>query len=161
MKYFFALNFNVMVWSQPARAVWIEISGDGYAGGSDGRSQPARAVWIEISIMKAPPYSKWSQPARAVWIEIFYQGVWLPQLCRHSLRGLCGLKLPKNERKYRRPCHSLRGLCGLKYSLTESDKKGLRSQPARAVWIEILRPYHFWASLIRHSLRGLCGLKFQ
>ena len=35
------------------------------------------------------------------------------------------------------------------------------SQPARAVWIEILNKLHALVMLDGHSLRGLCGLKFM
>ena len=35
-----------------------------------------------------------SQPARAVWIEIFNPLVTAEMERSHSLRGLCGLKLP-------------------------------------------------------------------
>ena len=34
--------------------------------------------------------------------------------------------------------HSLRGLCGLKSFMTGTENLGFSSQPARAVWIEIL-----------------------
>ena len=57
----------------------------------------------------------------------------------HSLRGLCGLKSQTGvdaagllER------HSLRGLCGLKSFMTGTENLGFSSQPARAVWIEIV-----------------------
>ena len=35
-----------------------------------------------------------------------------------------------------------------------------QSQPARAVWIEIINRERIWEGPRRHSLRGLCGLKF-
>ena len=34
------------------------------------------------------------------------------------------------------------------------------SQPARAVWIEIIHTSQVGGVVMRHSLRGLCGLKF-
>ncbi len=80
-----------------------------------------------------------SQPARAVWIEIVMMII-LPVLGgRHSLRGLCGLKLL-----------SL-------ISCTQSRP----SQPARAVWIEIPSDAAYTDVDLCHSLRGLCGLKFR
>ena len=124
-------------------------------------SQPARAVWIEIPSVPAPALSwPWSQPARAVWIEIM-TGAFLfrEQVCHslrglcglklshhwdrglppgHSLRGLCGLKFHIVQDNQVRPRHSLRGLCGLKSISTGSYGKAHPSQPARAVWIEIL-----------------------
>ena len=56
-------------------------------------SQPARAVWIEMQT--SPDYqfqTGGSQPARAVWIEIFGQEGLGYAIIGHSLRGLCGLK---------------------------------------------------------------------
>ena len=79
-------------WSQPARAVWIEI----YVYGSYEyclQSQPARAVWIEIQTVPGCWQSQQSsQPARAVWIEILLNGKYINFPDSHSLRGLCGLK---------------------------------------------------------------------
>ena len=56
--------------SQPARAVWIEIT---YLQGFKKKllSQPARAVWIEILQQEYAGTAARSQPARAVWIEIW------------------------------------------------------------------------------------------
>ena len=60
---------------------------------------------------------------------------------------------------YRRFSHSLRGLCGLK-SWSSAHGAGFhKSQPARAVWIEIYYRNHIQNKNPRHSLRGLCGLK--
>ena len=79
----------------------------------------------------------------------------------HSLRGLCGLKFPKPWNIQRWICHSLRGLCGLKFHVfphvyqficvtacegcvdwnyreNGTWKPSWKSQPARAVWIEII-----------------------
>ena len=56
-----------------------------------------------------------SQPARAVWIEI-------------------NPTLLKNQPLRR---HSLRGLCGLKLNVIAIISDNSLSQPARAVWIEI------------------------
>ena len=55
-------------------------------------SQPARAVWIEISSLKSGWAHGKSQPARAVWIEIWLISSWFTVSASHSLRGLCGLK---------------------------------------------------------------------
>ena len=80
-----------------------------------------------------------SQPARAVWIEILAVFASPTLALRHSLRGLCGLKshrirhIPSNFR------HSLRGLCGLKFPTECVRIEGYVSQPARAVWIEMIR----------------------
>ena len=61
---------HIYTWSQPARAVWIEIAYILLVVFID-LSQPARAVWIEITVaaplIVAPAAS---QPARAVWIEM-------------------------------------------------------------------------------------------
>ena len=56
--------------SQPARAVWIEISASTDISSPGAESQPARAVWIEISV--------------CLYVSYPDSG--------HSLRGLCGLK---------------------------------------------------------------------
>ena len=58
-------------------------------------------------------------------------------------------------------CHSLRGLCGLKYFVIHVRELTRQSQPARAVWIEIVLISPYLMRLIGHSLRGLCGLKFD
>ena len=57
-------------WSQPARAVWIEICPDRRYIAVQRMSQPARAVWIEIVLVAQGLFDYLSQPARAVWIEI-------------------------------------------------------------------------------------------
>ena len=80
--------------SQPARAVWIEIGRCKDRGCDGKKSQPARAVWIEMSVRDAMPDLMSSQPARAVWIEIVRSNYYQCKPHRHSLRGLCGLKLP-------------------------------------------------------------------
>ena len=78
---------------------------------------------------------------------------------RHSLRGLCGLKLPADWSLVLYFRHSLRGLCGLKYDWLMVDIDPVRSQPARAVWIEIYHGADTPHGGAGHSLRGLCGLK--
>ena len=55
--------------------------------------------------------------------------------------------------------HSLRGLCGLKYCYFRTCMSKNLSQPARAVWIEILNANFDYYQNAGHSLRGLCGLK--
>ena len=101
--------------SQPARAVWIEIQYPSQAS-SFLPSQPARAVWIEILLLHELSNSYGSQPARAVWIEIPIPDGRVYPSCSHSLRGLCGLKFPEQDKP---------------------GRQGRKSQPARAVWIEI------------------------
>ena len=44
-------------------------------------SQPARAVWIEITVRLYNMTLSWSQPARAVWIEIIFL-IFLFELCK-------------------------------------------------------------------------------
>ena len=78
-------------------------------------SQPARAVWIEIHVSGMFLMESESQPARAVWIEISF--IWYALIAGG--------------------CHSLRGLCGLKLPHLENVQRFSVSQPARAVWIEI------------------------
>ena len=70
MKFGISKRKYTDAWSQPARAVWIEIANTG-GGGGGGGSQPARAVWIEIWVTPGSVSATASQPARAVWIEIF------------------------------------------------------------------------------------------
>ena len=103
------------------------------------RSQPARAVWIEITIsdvlvclneghslrglcglksgkIEGSAKVTASQPARAVWIEIQWEEREHNGKKGHSLRGLCGLKSFIAVGILRTPRgHSLRGLCGLKF----------------------------------------------
>ena len=55
--------------------------------------------------------------------------------------------------------HSLRGLCGLKLPVAHLSVFLLASQPARAVWIEIRNMGYKRLVTYSHSLRGLCGLK--
>ena len=122
-----------------------------------------------------------SQPARAVWIEIIHTSQVGGVVMRHSLRGLCGLKFPSSSGNGMLAGHSLRGLCGLKFHPLFPWARIHMSQPARAVWIEILLCLSTFrqavvtacegcvdwncclnaaiACSICHSLRGLCGLK--
>ena len=79
-----------------------------------------------------------SQPARAVWIEIIHTSQVGGVVMRHSLRGLCGLKFPSSSGNGMLAGHSLRGLCGLKFHPLFPWARIHMSQPARAVWIEIL-----------------------
>ena len=112
-------------------------SGPFYPAEAVKRSQPARAVWIEISLVNiSRMYGSKSQPARVVWIEIqLIRTAFVPSpvtacedcvdwnlslsppaktITRHSLRGLCGLKSKWIQgRKACRHCHSLQGLCVL------------------------------------------------
>ena len=125
--------------SQPARAVWIEIFNFTAAAVTVRKSQPARAVWIEIQFTWGMECAMPSQPARAVWIEISSCMARLVSACGHSLRGLCGLKfriIIVIHPGY--VSHSLRGLCGLKFPISSLVTINSKSQPARAVWIEIL-----------------------
>ena len=103
-----------------------------------------------------------SQPARAVWIEIIKAAYKNCESLCHSLRGLCGLKsLPPLYLPCGYNCHSLRGLCGLKFD-SGSYREGVsKSQPARAVWIEIHQCLPEGGPHRGHSLRGLCGLKWS
>ena len=102
-------------------------------------SQPARAVWIEINssvsmLVVSPRHS-----LRGLC------GLKCPLLQRaglallsHSLRGLCGLKFVLLcFQQGRNNSHSLRGLCGLKCIIVYQSEILTASQPARAVWIEI------------------------
>ena len=152
-----------MTASQPARAVWIEITTSinplswimrhslrGLCGlklpyrrriKPLDSSQPARAVWIEIIVSPVSYSSPLSQPARAVWIEIAMLSCWTAGKVGHSLRGLCGLKSCIKSPDHAPVCHSLRGLCGLKFPFRLPFLRLSRSQPARAVWIEIDRRY--------------------
>ena len=58
--------------------------------------------------------------------------------------------------------HSLRGLCGLKFTVWDClPSLSAKSQPARAVWIEILEYIPYRLIPDSHSLRGLCGLKYN
>ena len=128
---------------------------------SSAPSQPARAVWIEITIKSCRRMSTTSQPARAVWIEISGALHSILEISSHSLRGLCGLKLCLGKPLYRgivasQPARAVwieiyfDFLFGVKWFL---------SQPARAVWIEITVCIPAVTKSASHSLRGLCGLK--
>ena len=79
-----------------------------------------------------------SQPARAVWIEMSICSNISWNMARHSLRGLCGLKLQVEGMDAAVSGHSLRGLCGLKLHTGFGTWGMAGSQPARAVWIEIM-----------------------
>ena len=78
---------HIYTWSQPARAVWIEIAYILLVVFID-LSQPARAVWIEITVaaplIVAPAAS---QPARAVWIEMILAGVLLKNTAVTACEG--------------------------------------------------------------------------
>ena len=100
-------------------------------------SQPARAVWIEIHLLSQLHSQRPSQPARAVWIEMPGTRKKASYTSRHSLRGLCGLKFGMGDYHVYSSSHSLRGLCGLKYPVYIIWGRMPESQPARAVWIEI------------------------
>ena len=124
--------------SQPARAVWIEILPGGWKscpglvtaceGCVDWNSQTGYGTG-EGLVTACEGCVDWNIARKRM------------SICQqsHSLRGLCGLKyldILDNPCIYR---HSLRGLCGLKYRSNRGIKRPwYRSQPARAVWIEIL-----------------------
>ena len=72
-----------------------------------------------------------------MWIEIRTAPFVTKIAICHSLRGLCGLKSEKDRDKDELLGHSLRGLCGLKFIHEEPFQRGDKSQPARAVWIEM------------------------
>ena len=102
----------------------------------------------------------WSQPARAVWIEIQNIEVEFETSFVTACEGCVDWNIKEIEKRFEADSHSLRGLCGLKLSGKEDGVVERKSQPARAVWIEII-----WSAvpptiIIRHSLRGLCGLKY-
>ncbi len=75
--------------------------------------------------------------------------------CSHSLRGLCGLKChSRRQPALHGDRHSLRGLCGLKCLGPFLGAVLSGSQPARAVWIEILitsanKPIATWSQPAR------------
>ena len=145
--------------SQPARAVWIEISTlrfsntTGYGHSLRGlcglkSAPPSLNFGIQSHSLRGLCGLKYfsahhmyrgrsSQPARAVWIEISYWPISHFQTSRHSLRGLCGLKCCRWSSAAGYSRHSLRGLCGLKYSWYSQHLCLHQSQPARIVWIEI------------------------
>ena len=149
--------------SQPARAVWIEIpnylekSMNGSRHSLRGlcglkfwnryntmlsiMSQPARAVWIEISWYGYTLHLPWSQPARAVWIEISVMKTsYLPSL-RHSLRGLCELKFKRwNGTILQNRVTACEGCVDWNHPYHPWMRIPGKSQPARAVWIEIVTP---------------------
>ena len=100
-------------------------------------SQPARAVWIEISSLKSGWAHGKSQPARAVWIEIPY----IKTNCHVRIVTACEGCVDWNStflaKYFGKTGHSLRGLCGLKLYGAAGIDIFSGSQPARAVWIEI------------------------
>ena len=123
-------------------------------------SQPARAVWIEIESAALCPLSPLCHSLRGLCGLKFNMAKTCVDYVRHSLRGLCGLKFPDDIDNAGKASHSLRGLCGLKcslqyFSISSAICHSLRglcglkfvkprfsfwrfwSQPARAVWIEI------------------------
>ena len=100
-------------------------------------SQPARAVWIEITCTFSLSIMSWVTACEGC---VDWNSAWRLEILSwvsHSLRGLCGLKFPDWIRNGGRISHSLRGLCGLKYCKKKDEYMPTESQPARAVWIEI------------------------
>ena len=127
---------------------------------SSGTSQPAKAVWIEILPISSLSAATDCHSLRRLCGLKCHFNLLLPLSLGHSLRRLCGLKyLLCCLWQDGGVCHSLRRLCGLKLDCGRGRDRDGRSQPAKAVWIEIclLLPR---CSPDCHSLRRLCGLKF-
>ena len=170
-------------------------------------SQPARAVWIEIAGRMMRPTDCCVTACEGCVDWNFAQSKILLYRYRHSLRGLCGLKYNHRGHLICRgdvtACEgcvdwndiwidmvstvdsvtACEGCVDWNWHTSVMVQKLGTSQPARAVWIEILhlRPViRFrqvtacegcvdWNPCIPdtdppgtgHSLRGLCGLKFS
>ena len=125
-------------------------------------SQPAKAVWIEIDeIIKAFVAQLRHSLRRLCGLKFIGFHIYFAGFSGHSLRRLCGLKLANIcNISTVRASHSLRRLCGLKCLRLRPVQANTRSQPAKAVWIEIARIELGSIAPYRHSLRRLCGLKF-
>ena len=78
------------------------------------RSQPARAVWIEISYINVGFTQSSGHSLRGLCGLKCQTLNDVVERYRHSLRGLCGLKLVSYGWLFVFFSHSLRGLCGLK-----------------------------------------------
>ena len=118
-------------------------------------------MWIEIQIYFIIFLTSMSQPARAVWIEIRKEKGNSMDGRRHSLRGLCGLKL--EELQELGPKAASQPARAVWIEILDFHFQQLmlnQSQPARAVWIEIFSAFTCSSRPVSHSLRGLYGLKF-
>ena len=97
-------------------------------------------MWIEIGVAGSRLKKKrQSQSARTVWIEIGPYRLYMPYPYRHSLRGLCGLKLCVYlQYPNQNGSQSARTVWIEMRMIGDIGMYAVTSQSARTVWIEIL-----------------------